>query len=95
MGLARPRRRALGPPNRDHGRRGGAAASEVVRFGGVLLLQQLLSGRREALSFLYANGRVHARFAQWARRTGPPVGGESVLRQSIAIPSDTGAQANA
>jgi predicted ATP-grasp superfamily ATP-dependent carboligase len=45
------------------------------------------------VSFLYANGRIHARFAQWAKRTAPPLGGESVLRQSIAIPADIGEQA--
>jgi predicted ATP-grasp superfamily ATP-dependent carboligase len=71
----------------------GHAIAEVIRAGGVALFQQLLSGRREAVSFLYAKGRVHARFAQWAKRTLPPLGGASVLRQSIAVPSDIGAQA--
>ncbi|PYP75030.1 MAG: hypothetical protein DMD25_14030, partial [Gemmatimonadetes bacterium] len=56
----------------------------------VALVQQLLTGRREAVSFLYADGAVSARFAQWAKRTSPPLGGNSVLRQSIAIPPDTG-----
>ena len=45
------------------------------------------------MSLLYANGEVHARFAQWAKRTSPPLGGESVLRQSIAVPDDIGRQA--
>ncbi|PYQ11158.1 MAG: hypothetical protein DMF80_22350 [Acidobacteria bacterium] len=70
-----------------------AAVAELTRFGGVTLFQQLLSGRREAVSLLYANGEVHARFAQWAKRTSPPLGGESVLRQSIAVPDDIGRQA--
>lgn len=69
------------------------AVAELTRFGGVPLFQQLLSGRREAVSFLYANGQVYARFAQWAKRTAPPLGGESVLRQSIAVPPDIGKQA--
>ena len=69
------------------------AVAGLTRFGGVTLFQQLLSGRREAVSFLYANGEMCARFAQWAKRTGPPLGGESVLRQSIAVPSDIGEQA--
>ena len=69
------------------------AVAELTRFGGVVLFQQLLSGRREAVSFLYANGEMHARFAQWAKRMSPPLGGESVLRQSIAVPADTGDQA--
>ncbi|TMB75671.1 MAG: hypothetical protein E6J48_14840, partial [Chloroflexi bacterium] len=42
---------------------------------------------------LYADGQIFARFAQWAKRTVPPLGGQSVLRQSIAVPSDTGDQA--
>jgi len=71
------------------------AVAAVTRFGGDALFQQFLTGRREAVSFLYADGEVHARFAQWARRTSPPLGGDSVLRQSIAIPSDIGTQAEA
>src|SRR2546426_1628779 len=69
------------------------AVAELTRFGGVALFQQLLSGRREAISFLYAKGKMYARFAQWAQRTAPPLGGESVVRQSITIPADTGDQA--
>src|SRR5438128_3243394 len=69
------------------------AVAELAGRGGAALFQQLLSGRREAVSFLYARGRVHARFAQWAKRTMPPLGGASVLRQSIAVPPDIGAQA--
>jgi predicted ATP-grasp superfamily ATP-dependent carboligase len=45
------------------------------------------------VSFLYAKGEIYARFAQWAKRTQPPLGGTSVLRQSIAVPPDTGEQA--
>jgi predicted ATP-grasp superfamily ATP-dependent carboligase len=69
------------------------AVEELMRFGGSTLLQQFLSGRREAVSFLYAHGRIYARFAQWARRTEPQLGGSSVLRQSITIPQDIGEQA--
>ena len=69
------------------------AVEAVTRFGEAALFQELLTGRREAVSFLYADGEVHARFAQWALRTNPPLGGESVLRQSIAIPPDIGGQA--
>ena len=67
-----------------------AAVEATTRLGRATLFQQLLTGRREAVSFLYADGQIHARFAQWARRTRPPLGGESVLRQSIAIPPDIG-----
>ena len=71
------------------------AVAEFTRFGGSALWQQLLTGRREAVSLLYASGQVHARFAQWATRTRPPLGGESVVRQSIAVPEDIGRQAEA
>jgi len=69
------------------------AVEAVTRFGEAALVQQLLTGRREAVSFLYADGEVYARFAQWAKRTSPPLGGNSVLRQSIAIPADIGGHA--
>jgi len=69
------------------------AVEELTRFGGATLFQQFLSGRRESLTFLYANGQIHARFAQWGKRTNPPLGGQSALGQSIAMPSDIGDQA--
>lgn len=69
------------------------AVEELTSLGGTILFQQFLSGRREAVNFLYANGEIYARFAQWAKRTQPPLGGTSVLRQSIAIPEDIGDQA--
>ena len=71
------------------------AVAAVTRFGEGALFQQLLTGRREAVSFLHADGEVYARFAQWARRTSTPLGGDSVLRQSIAVPRDIGPQAEA
>ncbi len=69
------------------------SVEELTRLGGTLLFQQFLTGRREAISFLYANGEVYGRFAQWAKRTEPPLGGTSVLRQSIVVPPDSGEQA--
>jgi predicted ATP-grasp superfamily ATP-dependent carboligase len=69
------------------------AVAELSAFGQTTLFQQVLSGRREAVSFLYAGGEIHARFAQWAQRTAPPLGGESVVRQSIEIPADIGVPA--
>lgn len=71
------------------------AVEQVTRFGTPVLFQQLLTGRREAVSFLYAGGEIYARFAQWAERTYPPLGGSSVLRQSIAVPRDVGRHAEA
>lgn len=70
------------------------AVADLTEAGGTTLLQPLLTGRREAVSMLYANGEVFARFAHWERRTNPPLGGEGVLRQSIAVPADVGAQAD-
>jgi predicted ATP-grasp superfamily ATP-dependent carboligase len=69
------------------------AVEAVTRFGEAALFQQFLTGKREAVSFLYAHGDVYARFAQWAKRTSPPLGGNSVLRQSIAVPPDIGGHA--
>jgi predicted ATP-grasp superfamily ATP-dependent carboligase len=69
------------------------AVEELTSLGGTLLFQQFLSGRREAVNFLYSSGQINASFAQWAKRTDPPLGGSSVLRQSINIPPDIGEQA--
>lgn len=66
---------------------------ELERLGVTMLFQQFLPGRRESLTFLYANGEIYARFAQWGKRTNPPLGGESVLGQSIAMPTDIDDQA--
>ena len=71
----------------------GRVVDEITGAGGGALFQPLLTGRREAVSLLYANGRVHACFAQWAQRTEPPLGGASVLRQSVAVPADIGEHA--
>ncbi|MGZ6284041.1 MAG: carboxylate--amine ligase [Ktedonobacterales bacterium] len=64
------------------------AVDDLTSMGTPVLFQQFLSGRCEAISFLYAHGHIYARFAQWAKRMEPPLGGTSVWRQSIALPSD-------
>lgn len=64
------------------------AVEELTQEGGTVLFQQFLAGRREAVSLFYAHGKMYARFAQWAKRTQPPLGGTSVFRQSIALPDD-------
>ena len=69
------------------------AVEKLTRFGAATLFQQFLSGERESLGFLYANGQVYARFAQWTKRSTPPLGGTSVLHQRIAVPPDIGPQA--
>ena len=70
-----------------------SAISAVLDEGIEVVLQEWLPGDREALSFLYAQGRVWARFAQRADRTFPPLGGNSVLRESIPMPGDVAAAA--
>jgi len=69
------------------------AVEELTQHGGSTLFQQFLDGRREAISLFYADGTMYARFAQWAKRTQPPLGGTSVYRQSIALPEDITGQA--
>ena len=66
---------------------------QLENLGITMLFQQFLAGRRESLTFLYANDEIYARFAQWGKRTNPPLGGESVLGESIAIPQDIADQA--
>ncbi len=66
------------------------AVRDLLQFGQAVLVQRLLTGRREAVSVLYADGEIYARFAQWALRTRPLLGGESVVRQSIPVPADIG-----
>ena len=69
------------------------AVEELTSMSGTVLFQEFLPGRRESVGLLYANGEIYARFAQWAKRTNVPLGGQGVLRQSIPLPSDTADQA--
>jgi len=63
----------------------------VLLEGGVgALLQRWLPGAREAVSVLYAEETIWARFAQRAERMYPVLGGSSVLRVSIPVPEDIG-----
>ncbi len=72
------------------------ALAEIHRMlghGVSVLVQEWLPGAREAVSLFMADGRVIARFAQRATRTSPPLGGNSVLRESIPLPPDIAADA--
>jgi predicted ATP-grasp superfamily ATP-dependent carboligase len=60
----------------------------VLSGGGSVLLQEWVSGSREAVWILYAHGRVLARFAQVAHRMFPILGGSSIVRESIPLPRD-------
>ena len=64
------------------------AVREVCEAGGTALLQELLPGRREAVSLFRADGRIWARFAQVAYRMLPALGGSSILRESVPLPPD-------
>jgi predicted ATP-grasp superfamily ATP-dependent carboligase len=69
------------------------AVQHLTQSGGMVHFQQFLPGRQESVSLVYAHGEVSARFAQWTKRTHPPLGGVSTYRQSIPLPQDTLAQA--
>lgn len=68
---------------------------ESTEYGGETIFQEYLPGRREAVALLYKERRFYAEFAQWAQRTQPPLGGSSVLRETIPTPKDIGEQARA
>jgi predicted ATP-grasp superfamily ATP-dependent carboligase len=72
-----------------------AAVRRFAAMGAYALVQEWLPGRREAVSLFRAGGRVRARFAQVAHRMQPPLGGVSVLRESIRVPNDVGSWAEA
>ncbi len=64
------------------------AIEEMLADGVEAVVQEWLPGDREAVSLMHAKGRIWARFAQRADRTFPPLGGNSVLRESIPLPDD-------
>jgi predicted ATP-grasp superfamily ATP-dependent carboligase len=64
------------------------AAEQAMRVGGRVILQQWLRGSREAVSVFCVDGEIRARFAQVAHRMLPPLGGSSILRESIPLPPD-------
>jgi predicted ATP-grasp superfamily ATP-dependent carboligase len=69
------------------------AVEELTCFGGKALVQQFIPGKGEAIGCFYAQGEMLARFAYRVKRTDPPLGGTDVMCQSIAVPADTGGQA--
>lgn len=66
------------------------AVEELTSFGRAVLFQQFIPGRRESISLLYAQNQIYVCYAQRHMRI---VGGESSMRQSIAVPPDIGNQA--
>jgi predicted ATP-grasp superfamily ATP-dependent carboligase len=62
-----------------------AAMRTFEEVGVHAVAQQWLPGSREGVSLFCARGRVLARFVQVAHRMTPPLGGSSVLRESVAL----------
>jgi predicted ATP-grasp superfamily ATP-dependent carboligase len=69
-------------------REASAAAEAVWSAGGEVILQEWVNGAREAINLFRADGKIVARFAQVAHRMHPPLGGSSVVRESIPLPPD-------
>jgi predicted ATP-grasp superfamily ATP-dependent carboligase len=70
----------------------GEAAEFMTRILGVgsgLLAQEWVPGRREGVSLFAAGDEVIAACGHIAHRTSPPLGGASVVRESITPPIDT------
>jgi predicted ATP-grasp superfamily ATP-dependent carboligase len=65
-----------------------AAAGALLELQGAAIVQPWLCGDRQAVSFIYSRGEVAAAFAQIAYRTDPPLGGLSVMRESIPLLPD-------
>lgn len=64
------------------------AADELLQLQGAAIVQPWLCGARQAISMLCVADEVRARFAQIAHRVVPLLGGSSVMRESIPLPSD-------
>lgn len=65
-----------------------AQTERFIATGARVLAQQLLPGRREGVTLFIADGEVMAAFAHAEHRTIPPLGGISVLRESIELSPD-------
>jgi len=65
-----------------------ATAEQFLAAGVSVLGQQWVSGRREGITLLITDGEVRASCAHATLRTTPALGGASVLRESIPIPTD-------
>lgn len=65
-----------------------AATARYLATGCEVLAQQWVPGRREGVTLLLVDGEVAAICGAVAHRTVPPLGGVSVMRESIALPAD-------
>jgi predicted ATP-grasp superfamily ATP-dependent carboligase len=64
------------------------AARRFLAAGSSLLAQEWACGRREGVTLFIVDGEVVASCGHAAYRTSPPLGGASVVRESIPIPPD-------
>lgn len=64
------------------------AARDLLAGGATVIAQQWLPGRREGVTLFITNGEVMASFGHVEHRTTPPLGGASVMRESIQTPPD-------
>ena len=66
-----------------------ATTERFLAAGAGVLVQQLITGRREGITLFIADDEIMAAFAHVEHRTIPPLGGVSVLRESIQLPEDS------
>jgi predicted ATP-grasp superfamily ATP-dependent carboligase len=64
------------------------AAERFLQAEAGVIVQQWVGGRREGVTLLVEGGEVRASIAVIAHRTTPALGGASVLRESLPVPSD-------
>jgi predicted ATP-grasp superfamily ATP-dependent carboligase len=65
-----------------------SVAGQMLAAGSSVLAQELATGRREGVTLFMVDGEVRAACAHVAYRTSPPLGGASVMRESIPLPRD-------
>jgi predicted ATP-grasp superfamily ATP-dependent carboligase len=65
-----------------------ATTERFLAAGSGVLAQQWACGRREGVTLFIKDGSVLASCGHVAYRTTPPLGGASVMRQSIRVPGD-------
>lgn len=64
-------------------------AENLVRADAPVLVQELVGGARETIKLFRSQGQTLAMLAMLVDRSWPPLGGSSVMRQSISPPADT------
>lgn len=64
------------------------ASQRILAAGAGVLAQEFASGLREGVSLFVVDGKVVASCAHVAYRTSPPLGGASVMRESIPLLQD-------